>query len=134
MKTIVILDDKDHALKQIEYEFPQGEWPNYNTFHFDTFELFQRQKINRIDILFLDFFLSKDRLYGKDILENIQTYILVCFSSKKEMSDAIAQAAIKGGYFLYKDVYSVRKLKGTLENSDLRKVLEEVTGRLKEVA
>ena len=123
MKTIVVLDDKDNALKQIEYVFPKGELNSYNIFHFDTFELFNKQKVNHIDIIFLDFFLSKDRLYGIDILPNVKAHILVFFSSKKALSDAIAQKAIEGGFYQFKDVYSVQKLKGTLENSELQRVL-----------
>lgn len=130
MKTIVILDDKNHALKPVEYEFPNEEWFNYSTFHFDTFELFKRQKINQIDILFLDFFLRKDRIYGKDIIANLKTKILVCFSSKKEMSDAISQEAIKGGHFQYKNVYSIQKQKSTFENKELGRVSAEITRRL----
>jgi ABC-type multidrug transport system permease subunit len=132
MKTIVVLDDKDHALKQIEHEFPPDEWKKYNAFHFDTFELFSRQKINSIDIIFLDFFLSKDRIYGKDILPNLQSKILVCFSSKKEMSDAMAQRAVEGGFYLFQNVYSVRKLKNSLENSELKRVLSDITWRFRD--
>lgn len=123
MKTAVIIDDQDHALKQIEHEFPKDEWINWNFIHFDTVELFRKQRLNHINVIFLDFFLSKDRLFGLDILPEINSDYLICFSSKKEMSDAMANDAVKKGFYKFKDVYSVQKLKGTLDNPELRRVL-----------
>lgn len=130
MKTIVILDDQDHAIKQIEHEFPQSEWQKYNFIHFDTYELFKKQKFNHIDVLFLDFFLSKDRIYGLDILESISSKILVCFSSKKEMSDAMANSAIKNGIYKFENVYSIKKIKESLNNSELNRILLNITKRV----
>jgi hypothetical protein len=130
MRTGVIIDDQDHALRQIENEFPKDEWPNWNFIHFDTFELFKKQKLNNVDVVFLDFFLSKDRIYGIDILPEVKSRILVCFSSKKEMSDAMADDAVRNGLFKFKDVYSVRKIKENIANPELRRVLAELVSRL----
>lgn len=124
MKTAFIIDDQDHALKQIEHEFPGEAWPHWNFIHLDTVEQFRKQRLNRVDVVFLDFFLSKDRLYGLDILPEIKSRILICFSSRREMSDAMADDAVKKGFFEYQDVYSVQKLKDSIENPELAKVLD----------
>lgn len=125
----IIIDDQDHALKQIEHEFPRDEWQNWNFIHFDTVELFRKQRLNKVDVVFLDFFLSKDRIYGLDILPEIKSTYLVCFSSKKEMSDAMADDAVKKGFFEFKDVYSVQKLKETFTNPELSRVLADLVSR-----
>jgi hypothetical protein len=142
VKTAVIIDDKDHALKQILHEFPESHVEQYNFIHFDTFELFKKQRFHQIDIVFLDFFLSKDRMFGKEIIPYIKTRYLVCFSSKKKMSDAMANEAVKNQNFNFQNVFSVQKLKKTLENEPLRQILktlvskianpEEIAGTLRE--
>ncbi len=126
MKTAVIIDDQDHALKQIEFEFPREEWSNWNFIHLDTVELYRKQRLNHVDIVFLDFFLSKDRLYGLDILPEIKSEYLVCFSSKKEMSDAMAKGAVEKNLFAAENVFSVQKHKESIENPELGKVLKEI--------
>jgi hypothetical protein len=130
MRTAVIIDDQDHAFEQIEHEFPKAEWQKWNFVHFDTVELFKKQRLNHVDVVFLDFFLSKDRIYGLDILPEIKSTLLVCFSSKKEMSDAMADDAVKKGFFEFKNVYSVQKLKESVENPELGRVLAEMVARL----
>jgi hypothetical protein len=64
MKNIVVLDDKDHALKQAIYEFPNIEKNQLSFRHFDTISAFRSAKLTNIFILFLDLFLSKDKDYG----------------------------------------------------------------------
>ncbi len=51
--------------------------------------------MNHVDVVFLDIFLSKDRIYGLDIMESLTSDFLVCFSSKKEMSDAMADSTVE---------------------------------------
>lgn len=126
MKTAVIIDDKDHALKQILNEFPESHIEQYNFIHFDTVELFKKQHFHKIDILFLDFFLSKDRIFGKEIIPNINTQYLVCFSSKQKMSDAMANEAVKNNNYNFQNVFSIQKLKKTLENEQLGQVLNKI--------
>jgi len=130
MRTAVIIDDKNHAIAQIKYEFPKREWSNWNFVHFDTFEAFKKQNLDQIDVIFLDFFLSKDRIYGLDILTDIRSRFLVCFSSKKKMSDAMAKAAIEKGLYARQRVYSIQKLKESIENPKLGDVLTKIVSSI----
>jgi hypothetical protein len=126
VRTAVIIDDKDHALKQILHEFPESHIEQYNFIHFDTVELFKKQCFHQIDILFLDFFLSKDRIFGKEIIPHINTQYLICFSSKQQMSDAMANEAMRNQNYNSQNVFSIQKLKKTLDNEQLRQVLKEI--------
>lgn len=130
MKTIVIIDDKDHAMKQITDSLTPDQLKQFNLIHFDTYELYQKQKLQKVDILFLDFFLSKDRIFGKDIIKSIKCEYLVCFSSKKEMSDAMAKEAVTQDLLSYGNVFSVQKLKKHRENPELRDVLSIILRRM----
>ena len=129
MKTIVVIDDKDHAMKQLLHEFPKDKIRDYNFIHFDTFKLFKKQKFHKIDIIFLDFFLSNDQMFGKEIISQLEADYLVCFSSKKEMSDAMANEAVKNQYFKFENVYSVQKIKNNLDNAKLNEILIDILNR-----
>lgn len=130
MKAIVIIDDKDHAMKQVADSMTESQLRQFNLIHFDSFELYQKQKLHKVDILFLDFFLSKDRIFGKDIIESIKCGYLVCFSSKKEMCDAMAKEAVVQDLLPYGNVFSVQKLKKQLENPELKDVLAIILRRM----
>ena len=39
-KKIIIIDDKDHALKQIKYNFPEDKINDYDFHHFNSFRDF----------------------------------------------------------------------------------------------
>ena len=82
-KTIVIIDDKDHALKQVIYEFPNIQKNEIVFRHFDTIDAFRSVPTDRPFLIFLDFFLSKDREYGTTLIPELECEHLVCFSSKK---------------------------------------------------
>ena len=126
-KMIVVLDDKDHALKQVLFELPEEVDRNELVIrHFDTVESFRRADIGRPFIVFLDFFLSKDRVFGSDVIPELSCEHLVCFSSKREMSDHMRKLAGQRDRGRIGHVYSVRKLKEVIENAELGEVLRTI--------
>jgi hypothetical protein len=122
----VVIDDQDHALRQVIYEFP-GVGKNELVFrHFDTIEAFRKARIGKAHLVFLDFFLSKDRDYGTALIPELRCDHLVCFSSKEEMSDHMRTLAEKCGRTQVGHVYSVRKVKENIDNAELRRTLHEI--------
>jgi hypothetical protein len=128
MKNIVIVDDQDHALTQVMNEFPKVSRNDLAFRHFDSIEAFRRGRPEHIFLLFLDFFLSKDRDYGTSLIPEMECEHLVCFSSMREASDRMYRAAIEEGRERIRHVYSVQKLKGSIENVELHKVLTRIFG------
>jgi hypothetical protein len=126
MKSIVVIDDKDHALKQAIYEFPNIEKNQLSFRHFDTISAFRSAKLANIFILFLDFFLSKDKDYGTTVIPEIECEHLICFSSMKQMSDHMYEIAAKIGPPRIQHVYSVQKIKSQIDNYQLKQVLKEI--------
>jgi serine/threonine protein phosphatase 1 len=127
-RTVVVIDDKPHALKQVIYEFPGVGKDDLVFRHFQTVESYRAAGIEESYAVFLDFFLSKDRAYGTALIPEIRTQHLVCFSSRKEMSDHMAEEARRADRGRIEHVYSVRKLKHNIENPELRAVLSQVFG------
>ena len=126
MKNIVIVDDKDDALIQVVTEFPGVSRSGFAFRHFDSIEAFRGERPQDIFVLFLDFFLSKDRDYGTSLIPDLECEHLVCFSSMREASDRMYSAALEHGRDRIRHVYSVQKLKGSAENVELRKVLARI--------
>jgi len=126
MKNIVIIDDKDHALKQAIYEFPNVNKNDFTFRHFDTIEAFRAARLKDVFLVFLDFFLSKDKDYGTTLIPELECEHLICFSSRKEMSDHMSELALKEGSQRIKHVYSVQKIKPTIDNNELHEVLEQI--------
>ena len=94
--------------------------------HFDTISSYRTAKPTDVFILFLDFFLSKDREYGTALIPEIECEHLICFSSMKQMSDHMYEAAVKIGPPRIQHVYSVQKIKSQIDNEQLRQVLETI--------
>jgi hypothetical protein len=126
MKNIVVVDDKDHALKQAIYEFPNVDKNELSFRHFDTISSFRSAKLTDIFMLFLDFFLSKDRDYGTALIPEIECEHLICFSSVKQMSDHMYETAARIGPPRIRHVYSVQKIKSQIDNQQLRLILESI--------
>lgn len=129
MKHVVVIDDKDHALKQVIYEFPGINKNDLSFRHFDTIAAFRAAKPEDLFIVFLDFFLSKDRDYGTSLIPELKCEHLICFSSMKQASDRMLRAAIEMGQERIRHTYSVQKLKDGLPNEELRRVLAGILGR-----
>jgi hypothetical protein len=72
MKNIVVVDDKDHALKQAVYEFPDVDKSDISFRHFDTIKAFREANLSDLFLVFLDFFLSKDQDYGSSLIPDIR--------------------------------------------------------------
>lgn len=128
MRNIVIVDDNDHALEQVIHEFPGGSRNGLAFRHFDSLAAFRAEKPRDIFILFLDFFLGKDQDYGTSLIPELECEHLVCFSSMKEASDRMYRAAMHESRERIGHVYSVQKLKASVENAELRKVLASIVG------
>jgi hypothetical protein len=125
---VVVIDDKPHALKQIIYEFP-GVSKNHVVFrHFDSIVAFREAGLEEPFVIFLDFFLSRDRDYGTSLIPELKCEHLVCFSSKQEMSDHMKQAVDSDTSNRIGNAYSIQKLKATIGNPALREVLHEIFG------
>jgi hypothetical protein len=125
-KLVVVIDDKDHALKQTVFEFPGIQKNDIAFCHFDTLEAFRKAKLGKIYVVLLDFFLSKDKEYGTSIIPELECEHLICFSSMKEASDRMYQRALEQGKARIGNAYSVQKLKESYANNELRKVLAEI--------
>ena len=126
IKQVVILDDKDHALKQTIFEFPDINKNHIAFRHFDTIQAFRDAKLGRVYLVLLDFFLSKDREYGTAIIPEIECDHLICFSSMKQMSDSMYRTALEAGKGRIGQVYSVQKMKESYTNNKLREVLTSI--------
>jgi hypothetical protein len=126
MRTVVIIDDKDHALAQILHEFPPEHRDTFRFTHVDNIARFREAAVPPPFLVFLDFFLDHDQEYGTAVLPEIVCEHLICFSSMYEMSEYLAEAARASGRERIKRVYAVQKLKGQLDNSELRAVLRQV--------
>jgi len=129
VKNIVVVDDKDHALKQAIYEFPGVDKSEMAFRHFVSIGSFRAAKLTDIFILFLDFFLSKDRDYGTSLIPEIECEHLICFSSIKQMSDHMYETAARIGPPRIRHVYSIQKIKSQIDNEQLRQVLETILGK-----
>ncbi len=126
MKLVYIIDDQDHALKQIIYEFPNINKDDIQFQHFSSIAAFRSMNKGKVFAVFLDFFLSKDRDYGASILPEIECEHLVCFSSKKEMSDHMKTIASENYKNKIENVYSVQKIKNNIRNSELENILTKI--------
>jgi len=123
---IVILDDQDHAFKQVIYEFPTINKNNLLFRHFNTIKAFREEKLQDIFLVFLDFFFDEDRAYGISLIPEIECEHLICFSSMKAMSDSMYKKAIETENSQIKYVYSVQKIKERIANDELREVLNKI--------
>ena len=125
-RLIIVRDDQDHALKQIIHEFPSVPKNDLVFRHFDSLQALRASGLGYAFVVFLDFFLSKDRDYGTTILPELECDHLVCFSSKKQMSDHMKAKVEQMDNGNVGRAYSVQKLKGTLENAVLRETLNSI--------
>lgn len=123
VKQIVIIDDKDHALKQMIFEFPGIRKDNVTFRHFDTLRAFREARLGSIYLVVLDYFLSKDREYGTTIIPELECEHLICFSSMKQASDRMYRMALDAEKHRIRNAYSVQKIKESYANAKLRKVL-----------
>jgi hypothetical protein len=89
-------------------------------------EAFREEKMKDIFLIFLDFFLTKDKDYGSSLIPELRCEHLVCFSSMKQASDHMYNVALKVDRNKIGNVYSVQKLKGSIENGELKSALGKI--------
>ena len=123
---IVIIDDKDHAIKQIKRNFPHKKLENYTIIHFDSYAAFEKSSLDEIYIIFLDFFLDIDRKHGTHFIPVLKSEYFVGFSSMKETTLGLAQKAKESNRWHENKVFAIQKLKQSLENKELKKLLEKI--------
>lgn len=120
MRIVAVIDDQGHALKQLIHEFPDVNKDDIAFIHFSSMKAFLESKIKNPFMILLDFFLSIDKQYGADFINLIECDYLICFSSKKEMSDYMARKTEESKTRKIKHVASIQKNKEILENIELR--------------
>ncbi len=126
-KIITIIDDKYHAIKQIKYCFPSSLVYDFQFIHFETFEKYNSElSKKKVNMIFLDFFLDKDKLTGNKVIHKLNSEYLICFSSMEEASIGMKNLAIEINQYDDDKVYSLKKIKETLENIPLRNLLKEL--------
>jgi hypothetical protein len=125
-RSILVIDDQDLALKQVVVNFPPIQKNDVLYRHVDSIAAFEKVADDHHFIVFLDFFLSKDREYGTTLIPRIKCDHLVCFSSKKQMSDHMAQIADQSVRIVH--VYSVEKPKDRIVNEKLARILWVIAG------
>jgi hypothetical protein len=97
----------------------------YEFIHYESFRdyISDTTKKNKA-IVFLDYFLDKDKKTSINFINQIEAEILVGFSSWLEFSDVIKKKATESHRFA--EVYSVQKIKETLENHQLGELLHKI--------
>ena len=125
-RSILLIDDQDLALKQVVVNYPPVEKNDVVFHHVDSVAGFDHVADDHRYVVFLDFFLSKDRQYGKTLIPRISCDHLVCFSSKRQMSDHMAEIATKSSRIAH--VYSLQKPKDRIVNEPLARVLFAIVG------
>lgn len=107
---IAFIDDKDYGIPQVLSSIPK--WMKYNFHYFDSY----KKALNKhYDIVLLDYYLDKDFCTWEDIVEKLDFWVLISFSSVDSCNEKITKKI--------KDSYWVRKL---FDNKN--KELEEVFG------
>jgi hypothetical protein len=125
-RSILVIDDQDLALKQVVVNYPPVEKNDVLFHHVDSVAGFNQVADEHHYVVFLDFFLSKDREYGKTLISSISCDHLVCFSSKRQMSDHMAEIATKSSRIAH--VHSLQKPKDRMVNEPLARVLIAIVG------
>lgn len=119
METIVIIDDKIHALKQITYAIGNKNVSRFSILHFYSFAQYKKYKPNNTKWLFLDYFLDIDRIPGTQIIPELDSQIFIGFSSMKETTEALLEAAILSGKWNKLTAFCFIKDKSKFENPEL---------------
>lgn len=125
-KKIVVIDDKDYAIKQVKYNFPRTKIEKYDLYYFEAFYEFEKSKIDDIFIIFLDFFLDKDRKVGTEFIPKLQSEYFVGFSSLQETTNTLAQVARESKQWESGKVFGIQKLASSIENMELKILFERI--------
>lgn len=121
-KQILIIDDKSFALHQVCRAIGSARIPYFTIIHIDSVATLRRNKWIQPSIVFLDFFLDRDGIYGTELLGEIQSDVLIGFSSHKTTTKHIEDEAKRTGRWPAERVFSVWKDKSSTKNIELKKV------------
>lgn len=103
MIKIALIDDKSYWLTQIKNSIKDNI--EYSLLHFDSYKL---AIWSHFDIILLDFFLDKDHLTGKDIINKLDWDIIIWFSSMEKCNDILIN---NWAHFWIKKIKSENNLK-----------------------
>ncbi|MBS8121954.1 hypothetical protein [Candidatus Vampirococcus lugosii] len=108
---IGLIDDKDYGIEQIKKSVP-----NNIKYKFKHFFSYKDAIKETFDILFLDYYLDKDGVKGKEVIQLMEANIIIGFSSVPECNNILL---IKGAD------YGITKLKSD-DNEDLNKLMKTI--------
>ncbi|UFX82911.1 hypothetical protein [Candidatus Absconditicoccus praedator] len=111
MKKIALVDDKDYGILQIK-----NSMPDYFQYNFEYFDTYKKAVNKKFDILFLDYYLDKDGLTGKDVIHELKADIIIGFSSVPDCNQELLK---KGADF------AVTKIKQDT-NADLNDLMNNI--------
>jgi hypothetical protein len=120
---ILIIDDKEHAAKQLAWALSTIGIVDAELTWIDHLAGLEGIADEPFNLAFVDYFLSNDRTYGTDIIGRFKADAVVGFSSKRAASEAIAKEAEIMGYCRFA---SVEKIKECVENPELVEVLKSL--------
>ena len=121
MLKVLIVDDKPHAGDQVAHALERLCCGAYAIRWVDTVVAFPEAAQSPFDLAFIDFFLTKDSLYGTDILDRVSARTLVGFSSNRFGSEAIKAEADR---LRFERTAAVQKIKESLHNPELYTFLQ----------
>lgn len=109
---ICYIDDLSYAIPQVINSIPKNL--DYEFYYYNRIS--DIEDIN-FDIILLDFYLDKDNKTALDIIQNFSWIEIIAFSSVNSKNDLILE-----NWWFYKAL----KLKNTLENKELEKILSKL--------
>ncbi|MBF0239579.1 MAG: hypothetical protein HQM12_17905 [SAR324 cluster bacterium] len=135
---ILLIDDKPYGLKQIMNAIPPSLEKDWQILYFSSFHEYERQHLGKVGVVLLDYFLDQDQCYGEEVIKQIDTRVLIGFSSHQAMSDRIIRRTThylesrrnQIDSFEFPRLFSVRKLKESDDNPALAKVFQEILFRV----
>ncbi len=108
---IALIDDKDYWLDQIKNSIPKET--DFKLYYFSTY----KDAVNSFfDIIFLDYYLDKDWLTGKDIIHLLDANIIIWFSSVPDCNNELTR--------IWAD-FGITKLKSQT-NTDLNQLMKKI--------
>lgn len=112
MLKVCLIDDKTYWIPQLIYSIPKKI--KYDFYYYDKIENIEYIEY---DIIFLDFYLDKDKKTALDIINNLKSKIIISFSSIESKNDEIIN-----NWWTYK----AKKLRYTNENIELNKLMRKI--------
>ncbi len=112
MYSVCLIDDLCYGIPQLINSIPDDI--EYEFFYCDRVAAIEPRNY---DIVLLDYYLDKDGLTGEDIFDTIHADIIIGFSSEDDKNEILMK---KWAH------YKTKKLKDTVKNPDLTRVMESI--------